>query len=86
VLGCFFSCLAGLALVCVPYMKCLRISDLEQKIGIKKTMIYKLMDDGVIPQPVKLGRVSMWIESEIDAAIKRLIVERSKQKSGSRNK
>nr|CBX79212.1 Uncharacterized protein ORF88 [Erwinia amylovora ATCC BAA-2158] len=29
--------------------------------------LYKLIKDGIFPQPIKLGRSSRWLESEVEA-------------------
>ena len=50
----------------------LRIKELEQKVGLKKTAIYVLMKAGEFPKPVKLSeRARGWRESEADAWISR---------------
>ncbi len=47
--------------------KFLRMSEVEDKIGYKKSWIYKAVKDGQFPEPVKLGqRAIAFIEDEID--------------------
>lgn len=41
-----------------------------KKIG--KTTFYKLVKQGVLPQPVKLDRASLWFDDEMDAAFEAL--------------
>jgi prophage regulatory protein len=44
----------------------LRMPKVEQRTGIGKSNIYKLISEGKFPAPIKLGpRASGWIESEI---------------------
>lgn len=44
----------------------LTLSQVEDKIGFKKTFIYKKISDGDFPAPVKFGLSSRWEESKID--------------------
>lgn len=51
-----------------PSIRVLRLKDVEQKVGLKKTQIYHLMDQKQFPQTMKLGvRAIGWLEHEIDA-------------------
>ena len=36
------------------------------KVGYQKTQVYAMIRDGEFPAPVKLGKSSRWVESEID--------------------
>ena len=45
----------------------LRLPQVEEKTGLKKSTIYSLVATGDFPAPVKLGqRCSAWVESEIE--------------------
>ena len=45
----------------------LRIPQLEQRLGIKPTCIYKRIRNGTLPAPIKYGaRTSVWPANEID--------------------
>jgi prophage regulatory protein len=57
-------------------MKYLRINQVIEKLGLKKPTIYAYMKRGLLPKPVKLGRVSIWLESEVDAALDARIIAR----------
>ena len=47
--------------------KFLRMSEVENKIGYKKSWIYQAIKEGQFPQPIKLGeRAIAFIEDEID--------------------
>lgn len=50
--------------------KLLRLSEVIQRVGIKKTKIYKLQGEGTFPMRVKITpRAVGWIEDEIDVWI-----------------
>lgn len=45
----------------------LRMKELSSKVGLSRSQIYKLINQGQFPRMSKLGdRVSFWLESEID--------------------
>jgi len=48
------------------------------KVGIAVPTIYELIRKGEFPAPVKRGRSSLWVESEIDAWIAELIAARDR--------
>lgn len=52
-----------------PYGKFLKLADVMQSIGVSQAMVYKLMHDErrPFPQPVKIGRSSVWIERDVVA-------------------
>ena len=46
----------------------IRVKKVEDRTGLKKSMIYDLVGKGELCPPVKIGeRAVAWIESEIDA-------------------
>jgi prophage regulatory protein len=48
----------------------LRIKDLENKLGVKKSTIYKMIQTGEFPKPVKISeRARGWRESQAEAWI-----------------
>lgn len=49
--------------------KGLRLEQVMLKTGLKKPTIYAYMKKGVLPKPIKFGRVSVWIEAEIEKAL-----------------
>lgn len=55
-------------------MNCIRIKDLEKKIGLKKSKIYELINRGLLPKPFKVGKASLWIDAEIEKAIKENLI------------
>lgn len=48
-------------------IKIIRIAQVEAKVGLKKSAIYKRMKEKEFPPQIKLGRhASGWLESDID--------------------
>lgn len=63
----------------VKALRILRLSEVEQKVGLKKTQIYDLMSKGRFPKSVKLTEhATGWLEHEVDAFIQGRIEERQK--------
>lgn len=54
----------------------LRLSEVLERTSISRTAIYELIARGEFPPPVKCGRMSRWIEFEVQAWIDRLAQER----------
>lgn len=49
----------------------IRLPDVIARVGIKRSMIYRLMSEGRFPQSRSLGpKCAVWVESEIDEWIK----------------
>ncbi|HFN0790200.1 TPA: AlpA family transcriptional regulator [Klebsiella variicola subsp. variicola] len=45
----------------------LRLKQVEEKTGLKRSQIYLYMKDGSFPRSIKIGPSSVaWLESEID--------------------
>ena len=66
-------------------MNGLRLKQVQEKFGIRKTKIYHLIAEGLIPQPVKLGSASVWVERELDLAFENL-ASRPRRKSRGKKK
>jgi len=50
-----------------PELRILRRADVEEKTGLKRTFIYKLMSEGKFPASLQLGiRAVGWDAAEID--------------------
>ena len=47
----------------------LTFEQLSDKVGMKRTAIYAAINAGSFPMPVKIGKLSRWVEAEIDAWI-----------------
>ena len=58
-------------------MRVIRLIEVINKTGLKKTTIYKLIKGKSFPEAIALGeRAVGWLESEIEAWIKDRILER----------
>ena len=40
--------------------------DVQKIFGIGQSTMYEYINQGILPKPIKLGRTSIWIKSEID--------------------
>lgn len=60
-------------------MKCLRINEVSKKLGVARSTIYKMVADGDLPQPIKMGRASLWIEDDLNQFLLKLKAERDQQ-------
>lgn len=47
-------------------LKRLRLPQVVEKTGVKKTTIYSKIKNGKFPKPRKDGKISYWISAEID--------------------
>ena len=48
-------------------MRFLRLSEVQERVGLERTSIYKMMGEGKFPKPVNtLGRNVAWLDSEVD--------------------
>lgn len=60
--------------------KILRKPDVLAKLGIKETLLKKMLRSGAFPRPILIGgddaKVTGWLESEVDAWIDQKVVER----------
>lgn len=55
----------------------LRLPDVINKTGFKKSWIYQLISEGKFPKQIKLGDRSVaWLESEVDEWIDERLVQR----------
>lgn len=48
---------------------------ITQLTGLTDKWFYKLIQDGVFPKPIKLGRSSRWLQSEVEAWLQQRIAE-----------
>lgn len=59
-------------------MRILRLNEVMDKTGLKKTSIYKLINNKAFPEALALGeRAVGWLESEIDSWITERIRQRN---------
>jgi prophage regulatory protein len=52
-----------------------RMTDLESRVGLKKSQLWKLIREGRFPAPIKCGRSSLFVAREVDAWIEARIRE-----------
>lgn len=43
--------------------------------GLTDKWFYKLIQDGIFPKPIKLGRSSRWLQSEVEAWLQQRIAD-----------
>lgn len=60
----------------MPKETLIRIKAVMDRTGIGRTSIYKRINEGTFPAPVKIGNSSAWVESEIDEWVNKVISER----------
>ncbi|MEF9889839.1 helix-turn-helix transcriptional regulator [Citrobacter sp.] len=48
---------------------------ITQFTGLTDKWFYKLIKDGEFPKPIKLGRSSRWLESEVEAWLQQRIAQ-----------
>lgn len=48
---------------------------ITQLTGLTDKWFYKLIKDGEFPKPIKLGRSSRWLESEVEAWLQQRIAQ-----------
>ena len=51
-------------------MKLIRLPEVLDRVGLKKTAVYKLMAEESFPRPTKLGAASAWVEDEVESWIR----------------
>ncbi len=57
-------------------MKLLRLPEVSSRVRLGKSTIYENISKGTFPAPLKQGRGNFWLDTEIEAYLKRLIAER----------
>lgn len=51
----------------------LRLSDVLDRVGLRKTKVYALIKEGTFPRPITRFGVSLWVNTEINAYIQQLV-------------
>lgn len=54
----------------------MRLVEVEEAVCVKTTTIYKWMKEGRFPKPIKMGFVSLWVRSEVEAWIQQRVAVR----------
>lgn len=45
----------------------IRMTELKGKVALSRSQIYKLIQQGEFPEPIKLGKkISVWTDSEVE--------------------
>jgi prophage regulatory protein len=45
----------------------IRMTELKDKVALSRSQIYKLIQQGEFPEPIKLGKkISVWTDSEVE--------------------
>lgn len=57
-------------------LKLLKLSDVTERTGLGRSMIYDMAAAGQFPKPVRIGGASRWIEHEVEAALAAFIANR----------
>lgn len=55
------------------------IQTVQEQIGLKKSSIYKRIQQGTFPPPLKIGRASRWASDEVDAWVDALCDQTEKE-------
>jgi len=62
------------------YKKLLKAIEVAEYLNVSKSQVYKLVQQGRLPKPIKLGeRGSAWLVSEIDACIQSRVEVRDEE-------
>jgi prophage regulatory protein len=55
----------------------IRLPEVMDRVGLRRTAVYERVKEGEFPKPRSLGpRCSVWVESEIDEWVNRVIDDR----------
>ena len=58
----------------------LRIPEVENVLGLKKSAIYNMVNEGLLTKPIKMGRkVSLWPDYEVQAIVEAIIENREEK-------
>lgn len=56
----------------------LRLPEVLSVVGYQKSQVYRLIQAGQFPKPLKRGSTSSWVKSEIDAYVATVIANRDR--------
>lgn len=57
----------------------LRLPQVLDRVGLKKTALYERIRDGKFPRPAKQGSANVWPEDEVEAYVERVIQSRDRE-------
>ncbi|MCX7857817.1 MAG: AlpA family phage regulatory protein [Deltaproteobacteria bacterium] len=60
-------------------MELLRPKHVIQKMKISRAVLYRLIQEGIFPKPVKIGSMSFWLSSEVDRIMLALYRKENKE-------
>lgn len=60
----------------------LRLEDVLSRVGMSRSLLYRMVRGGQFPKPVKTGVISGWVESEVIAWQKAKMAERERGTHG----
>lgn len=66
-------------------VRLIKIRSVEDITGFKKSSIYKRIQQGTFPRPVKIGRASRWASDEVDAWVNSLCDQTNKEPDKTRS-
>lgn len=52
---------------------------ISKGISYSRPHLWKLVEAGKFPRPIKIGRINFWVEAEVNAHIDRLITDRDRK-------
>lgn len=61
----------------------ININKVMELFGVKKSAIYKMISDGILPAPIKVGGSSRWLSNEIEDSVNSMIARRNEPKTKS---
>ena len=64
--------------------KYLTLTEVMERLQIGKSTVYRRIKDGTIPQPLKIGRLQRFQESDFDAAMATLSHDVAEDRGGSK--
>jgi len=59
----------------------IKIEKVMEMLGVKKTAIYRMVSDGVLPAPIKVGGASRWLLEEVEDSIAAMVHRRNNPES-----
>lgn len=62
-------------------VRLLRLPHVEDRTGIKKTAIYGMIKAGAFPAPIKIGNMTLWLESEVEHWILDQVAQHRRQEA-----
>jgi predicted DNA-binding transcriptional regulator AlpA len=59
----------------------IKIEKVMEMLGVKKTAIYRMVSDGVLAAPIKVGGASRWVLEEVNDSIAAMVYRRNNPES-----